>query len=58
MKKVIGMYEYVGIIGAVVGVIGLIYAIYVNGQRAKLIDYNREQAWENYRQSLETLARY
>ncbi len=52
------MYEFVGIIGPLVGVLSFIYAVYENRQRAKLIDYNREQAWEIYRQSSATLLFY
>jgi hypothetical protein len=55
---VTNMDEFVGIIGTVVGVLSFIYAIYENRQRAKLIDYNREQAWEIYRQSSTTLLFY
>ncbi|PKM92956.1 MAG: hypothetical protein CVU80_00690 [Elusimicrobia bacterium HGW-Elusimicrobia-4] len=40
------------IVGTVITTLSFIYAIYENRQRAKLTNYNREQAWEIYRQSL------
>ncbi len=52
------MYEFVGIIGPFIGVLSFSYAVYENRRRAKLIDYNREQAWEIYRQSTTTLLFY
>ncbi len=48
----------VGIIGTAVTVVSFIYAIYVNRELVRLRDYNREQAWEIYRQSYNVLARY
>lgn len=41
-----------------VTVASLIYAIYANRKTARIIDYNREQAWEIYRQSTKVLGHY
>jgi hypothetical protein len=46
------------ILGTAITVISLIYAIYENKRRVKLEDYNREQAWEIYRQSSNVLGLY
>jgi hypothetical protein len=48
----------VATIGTVVTVLSFIYAIYENRRHAKLVSYNREQAWEIYRQTLKVLDRY
>jgi len=52
------MNEIVGIFGTAITVISFIYAIYENRRNAKLINYNREQAWEIYRQASNVLAVY
>jgi hypothetical protein len=41
----------IGIVGTAVTIISFAYALYTNQQLARLKDYNREQAWEIYRQS-------
>jgi len=46
------------IIGTTITIISFVYAIYVNRRHSKLINYNREQAWEIYRQSSNVLAAY
>ena len=52
------MDQILAIVGAVITVISLIYAIYVNRKHSKLINYNRDQAWELYRQSSKVLGFY
>ena len=46
---------YIGIIGAAITFVSLGYAIYENRRNVKLINFNREQAWEIYRQSTRVL---
>ena len=48
----------IGIIGTVVTISSFIYAIYENRRHAKLVNYNREQAWEIYRQITKSLFYY
>ncbi len=36
-------------------IISFIYAIYVNNKHKKLLNYNREQSWEVYRQATKIL---
>ena len=38
----------VGVLGLIVGVAGLLFAIYQRGENIKLKDYNRSQAWYLY----------
>ncbi len=45
------MNETIGIFGAMITITSFLYALYENRQRRKLLDYNREQAWEIYRQA-------
>ncbi|MDD5496054.1 MAG: hypothetical protein PHP46_03005 [Candidatus Omnitrophica bacterium] len=45
-------------IGSIIAILSFIYAIYENRKNRKLINYNREQAWEIYRQSSNVLAFY
>lgn len=42
----------------IITIISFLYAIYVNRKHAKLLDYNREQAWEIYRQASNALSHY
>ena len=46
------------IIGTMITIISFGYAVYANRRHSKLINYNREQAWEIYRQSSNVLAAY
>ena len=48
----------IGIIGTLITAGSFIYAIYENRRHAKLINYNREQAWEIYRQVSRVLFYY
>ena len=41
------------IIGTVITVLSLIFPIYSHNKNTKLINFNREQAWDNYRQASE-----
>jgi hypothetical protein len=52
------METIVTIIGTIVTIVSFGYAVYVNRRHSKLINYNREQAWEIYRQSSNVLAAY
>jgi hypothetical protein len=45
-------------IGIIIGIVSFVYAIYTNRKHSKLINYNREQAWEIYRQASMVLAAY
>jgi glycosylphosphatidylinositol transamidase (GPIT) subunit GPI8 len=47
---------FLAIFGTFVTVISFIYAVYTNRRHSRLINYNREQAWENYRQASNVLA--
>ncbi len=49
------METIITIIGTLITVISFIYAIHRNRKLKKLEDYNREQAWELYRQSAKVL---
>ena len=49
---------FLTILGTVVTVASLLFALNTNSQLAKLEDYNREQAWEIYRQASITLGFY
>lgn len=46
------------IIGTLITTVSFVYAVYANKKTAKLINYNREQAWDIYRQSSQVLAAY
>ncbi|HOX53980.1 MAG: hypothetical protein PHI86_03115 [Candidatus Omnitrophica bacterium] len=46
------------IIGTLITFVSFGYAIYANKKHSKLVNYNREQAWEIYRQSTAVLAAY
>ncbi len=49
--------EWFGIVGTFITAISFIYAIYENRRHAKLVNYNREQAWEIYRLTTKVLSR-
>jgi hypothetical protein len=44
--------------GTIITIISFIYAIYTNRRHAKLVDFNREHAWEIYRLSDKVLNRF
>jgi hypothetical protein len=44
------------IIGTIITVLSFGNAIYANGKNKKLINFNREQAWDNYQLSSEVLS--
>lgn len=46
------------IIGTIVTIASFVYAIDANRKHSKLINYNREQAWEIYRQASMVLSAY
>jgi len=46
------------IIGICIAIISFIYAIYENRRHAKLVDYNREHAWEIYRLTTKVLSHF
>ena len=50
------MNQILTIIGTFITVFSLLYAVYANRKHYKLVNYNREQAWELYRQASTVLA--
>ena len=46
------------ILGTLITVLSLIFAIYSHRKNIKLVNFNREQAWDNYHLSSEILAAY
>ncbi len=52
------MNDVLTILGTSITILSFIYAIYENRRNAKLVNYNRDQAWEIYRQSSNALAVY
>lgn len=48
--------DIINIVGITITILSFIYAIYTNRRHAKLIDFNREKAWDMYRQTSEVLA--
>jgi len=52
------MNTVLAILGTLVTVVSFGYAIYVNRKLAKISFYNREQAWDIYRQASGVLAAY
>ena len=46
------------ILASLITIISLAYAIYSNRKHSKLINYNREQSWEIYRQASKVLAHF
>lgn len=49
--------DIINLLGFLVGVFGLIFAVYENRKRKKLEDLNRMEAWLLYDQSSEVLSR-
>ena len=50
------MNQILPVVATIITFASFIYAIYANRKHSKLINYNREQAWEIYRQSSNVLA--
>jgi len=47
--------DFINILGIFLTALSLIYAFFENRRRAKLVDYNREHAWEIYRLTTKVL---